>query len=74
MVLCSSSGSTSDLSVSDDPTKQQNKRQISYVSLGPLKDTERKDINCAVKEYLLFAGYRLTAMTFLEEVRRMFVL
>ncbi|XP_074581900.1 uncharacterized protein LOC141838350 isoform X1 [Curcuma longa] len=62
------SGSTSDLSVSDDPTKQQNKRQISYVSLGPLKDTERMDINCAVKEYLLFAGYRLTAMTFLEEV------
>lgn len=36
--------------------------------LGPLKDNERLDINCAVKEYLLLAGYRLTAMTFYEEV------
>ncbi|CAL9755945.1 unnamed protein product [Musa acuminata subsp. burmannicoides] len=34
----------------------------------PFKGHEHKDINCAVKEYLLFAGYRLTAMTFLEEV------
>ncbi|XP_027358222.1 RAB11-binding protein RELCH homolog isoform X2 [Abrus precatorius] len=37
-------------------------------ALGPLKDTERRDLNCAVKEYLLIAGYRLTAMTFYEEV------
>jgi len=37
-------------------------------ALGPLSDTERRDLNCAVKEYLLFAGYRLTAMTFYEEV------
>ncbi|TKY50494.1 LisH domain and HEAT repeat-containing protein KIAA1468 [Spatholobus suberectus] len=37
-------------------------------ALGPLKDTERRDLNCAVKEYLLVAGYRLTAMTFYEEV------
>ncbi|KAL0555865.1 hypothetical protein IC582_004366 [Cucumis melo] len=36
--------------------------------LGPLKDNERQDLNCAVKEYLLLAGYRLTAMTFYEEV------
>jgi len=36
--------------------------------MGPLTDTERRDLNCAVKEYLLFAGYRLTAMTFYEEV------
>ncbi|WOL17581.1 lisH domain and HEAT repeat-containing protein [Canna indica] len=61
-------GSSSDLSVADGSTKQLNKREISYISLGPLKDTERKDLNCAVKEYLLFAGYRLTAMTLLEEV------
>ncbi|CAL9074116.1 unnamed protein product [Musa acuminata var. zebrina] len=61
-------GSSSGVSVANGPTYQHNKREISYVSLGPLKDTERKDINCAVKEYLLFAGYRLTAMTFLEEV------
>jgi hypothetical protein len=36
--------------------------------LGPLKDNERRDLNCAVKEYLLLAGYRLAAMTFYEEV------
>lgn len=36
--------------------------------LGPLKAEERQDLNCAVKEYLLLAGYRLTAMTFYEEV------
>ncbi|KAA3474566.1 lisH domain and HEAT repeat-containing protein isoform X1 [Gossypium australe] len=35
---------------------------------GPLKANERKDLNCAVKEYLLIGGYRLTAMTFCEEV------
>ncbi|THU71901.1 hypothetical protein C4D60_Mb04t06400 [Musa balbisiana] len=61
-------GSSSDISVTNGPTTLHNTRKISYVSLGPLKDTERKDLNCAVKEYLLFAGYRLTAMTFLEEV------
>ncbi|XP_057783915.1 uncharacterized protein LOC131001529 isoform X2 [Salvia miltiorrhiza] len=43
-------------------------RDISSSDLGPLKDNERLDINCAVKEYLLLAGYRLTAMTFYEEV------
>ncbi|RZS09310.1 hypothetical protein BHM03_00040382 [Ensete ventricosum] len=68
LFLNSSSGSSSDISVTNGPTTLHNKRKISYVSLGPLKDTERKDLNCAVKEYLLFAGYRLTAMTFLEEV------
>ncbi|KAL7175358.1 hypothetical protein ACSBR2_029039 [Camellia fascicularis] len=36
--------------------------------LDPLKDNERRDLNCAVKEYLLLAGYRLTAMTFYEEI------
>lgn len=43
-------------------------RDSSSSDLGPLKDNERLDINCAVKEYLLLAGYRLTAMTFYEEV------
>lgn len=52
----------------DGPVSQRDKRESSLSSLGPLKDAERKDINCAVKEYLLFAGYRLTAMTFIEEV------
>ncbi|XP_008810046.2 RAB11-binding protein RELCH homolog isoform X2 [Phoenix dactylifera] len=58
----------SDVSVADGPKNQQDKREITFSSLGPLKDTERRDLNCAVKEYLLFAGYRLTAMTFIEEV------
>nr|GME05259.1 lisH domain and HEAT repeat-containing protein KIAA1468 homolog isoform X1 [Ipomoea batatas] len=47
---------------------QQQKREASFSDLGPLKDNERKYLNCAVKEYLLIAGYRLTAMTFYEEV------
>lgn len=47
---------------------QRQTRDISFSDLGPLKDIERKDLNCAVKEYLLLAGYRLTAMTFYEEV------
>ncbi|XWS30754.1 hypothetical protein CRYUN_Cryun23aG0016100 [Craigia yunnanensis] len=44
------------------------KRDAPFSDLGPLKANERKDLNCAVKEYLLIAGYRLTAMTFYEEV------
>ncbi|BBM96799.1 hypothetical protein Mp_1g00840 [Marchantia polymorpha subsp. ruderalis] len=36
--------------------------------LGPLGDGDRTDLNCAVKEYLVAAGYKLTAMTFYEEV------
>ncbi|KAK3164450.1 hypothetical protein QOZ80_1AG0018680 [Eleusine coracana subsp. coracana] len=47
---------------------QQDKRDVKISALGPLKDNERKDLNCAVKEYLLLAGYRLAAMTFIEEV------
>lgn len=47
---------------------QREKRESSFSDLGPLKDNERCDLNCAVKEYLLMAGYRLTAMTFYEEV------
>ncbi|KAF5737733.1 hypothetical protein HS088_TW13G00622 [Tripterygium wilfordii] len=50
------------------PDVLRKKRDVSFSDLGPLKDTERRDLNCAVKEYLLIAGYRLTAMTFYEEV------
>ncbi|XP_047954167.1 RAB11-binding protein RELCH [Salvia hispanica] len=50
------------------PVSELIKRDTSSSDLGPLKDNERLDINCAVKEYLLLAGYRLTAMTFYEEV------
>lgn len=50
-------------------TQQQKGNNHSPVAaLGQVKDTERRDLNCAVKEYLLIAGYRLTAMTFYEEV------
>ncbi|KAH7433811.1 hypothetical protein KP509_07G087500 [Ceratopteris richardii] len=34
----------------------------------PLRESERMALNWAVKEYLLSAGYKLTAMTFYEEV------
>ncbi|CAK8533811.1 unnamed protein product [Lathyrus sativus] len=48
--------------------QQQGNNQSPVAALGQVKDTERRDLNCAVKEYLLIAGYRLTAMTFYEEV------
>ncbi|KAG2710751.1 hypothetical protein I3843_04G042100 [Carya illinoinensis] len=57
-----------DVSVNHGPEFQRQKRDSSLSDLGPLKDNERRDLNCAVKEYLLLAGYRLTAMTFYEEV------
>lgn len=47
---------------------QQSGGKIRFSNLGPLKDNERRDLNCAVKEFLLSAGYKLTAMTFYEEV------
>lgn len=56
------------VSVNNGPEFQWKKRNVSFSDLGPLKDNERRDLNCAVKEYLLIAGYRLTAMTFYEEV------
>ncbi|OVA14259.1 LisH dimerization motif [Macleaya cordata] len=61
-------GSKAEDSVGQGPTFEQGKRFTSFSDLGPLKDNERRDLNCAVKEYLLLAGYRLTAMTFYEEV------
>ncbi|KAK4426625.1 RAB11-binding protein RELCH [Sesamum alatum] len=63
-----SNGPNLDVSANNEPVIQPMKRSISCSDLGPLKDNERLDINCAVKEYLLLAGYRLTAMTFYEEV------
>ncbi|KAL0461995.1 UNVERIFIED_CONTAM: RAB11-binding protein RELCH [Sesamum latifolium] len=63
-----SNGPDLDVSAKIEPVNQPMKRSISCSDLGPLKDNERLDINCAVKEYLLLAGYRLTAMTFYEEV------
>uniref|UniRef100_A0A1J3HLQ6 LisH domain and HEAT repeat-containing protein KIAA1468-like protein n=1 Tax=Noccaea caerulescens TaxID=107243 RepID=A0A1J3HLQ6_NOCCA len=50
------------------PEIQRKKKVFSFTDIGPLKNNERRDLNCAVKEYLLLAGYRLTAMTFYEEV------
>ncbi|XP_059063332.1 uncharacterized protein LOC131856088 isoform X2 [Cryptomeria japonica] len=47
---------------------QQLEQKNNFSNLGPLKDNERRDLNCAVKEYLLSAGYKLTTMTFYEEV------
>lgn len=61
-------GSNAISNANNEPIVQPLKRDISFSDLGPLKDNERLDINCAVKEYLLLAGYRLTAMTFYEEV------
>ncbi|MCI14372.1 lisH domain and HEAT repeat KIAA1468-like protein, partial [Trifolium medium] len=66
--------SSTDVSVNRDgdggelqTQQQKGNNQSSFADLGPVKDTERRDLNCAVKEYLLIAGYRLTAMTFYEE-------
>ncbi|PIA33417.1 hypothetical protein AQUCO_04100089v1 [Aquilegia coerulea] len=61
-------GSNVNVSASNGPTLQQSKRDSLFTDLGPLKENERRDLNCAVKEYLLLAGYRLTTMTFYEEV------
>lgn len=57
------------MSVNSGPDIVRQKKDVSFSELGPLKDNERRDLNCAVKEYLLIAGYRLTAMTFYEEVK-----
>ncbi|KAK6125431.1 hypothetical protein DH2020_040825 [Rehmannia glutinosa] len=66
--LDESSGPNANSTRDNGPIVQPIKRDVSFLDLGPLKDNERVDINCAVKEYLLLAGYRLTAMTFYEEV------
>ena len=38
------------------------------VVLGLLGERERLVLDCAVKEYLMAAGYKIAAMTFQEEV------
>lgn len=38
------------------------------VILGLLGEKERLVLDCAVKEYLMTAGYKISAMTFQEEV------
>lgn len=43
------------------------KRKVQSI-LGPLRESERRALNWAVKEFLLGTGYKLTAMTFYEEV------
>lgn len=48
----------------DTKIKVQNLRPVR----DPLRESERRALNWAVKEYLLAAGYKLTAMTFYEEV------
>lgn len=67
-VLDDAAKSSGDASVNNELQIQQRNGDISFTYLGPLRDSERRDLNCAVKEYLLIAGYRLTAMTFYEEV------
>ncbi|XP_021296413.1 lisH domain and HEAT repeat-containing protein KIAA1468 [Herrania umbratica] len=62
------SESSASNSVNHAPGISRQKRDAPFSDLGPLKANERKDLNYAVKEYLLIAGYRLTAMTFYEEV------
>ncbi|KAL8161817.1 hypothetical protein V2J09_013306 [Rumex salicifolius] len=61
-------GENGDVSVDHTTDLKQQPKDSAVSTLGPLKDNERKDLNFAVKEYLLLAGYRLTAMTFYEEV------
>ncbi|XP_028058706.1 uncharacterized protein LOC114262539 [Camellia sinensis] len=66
--FCFLLGTNANVSANNRTNSQQGKRETSFSDLGPLKDNERRDLNCAVKEYLLLAGYRPTAMTFYEEV------
>ncbi|CAL5386019.1 unnamed protein product [Camellia sinensis] len=55
------------VSANNGTNSQQGKRETFFFDSGPLKDNERRDLNYALKEYLLLAGYRLIAMTFYEE-------
>ncbi|KAI5073490.1 hypothetical protein GOP47_0011503 [Adiantum capillus-veneris] len=55
---------TADLDKQELATETKNKVLV----WDPLRESERMALNWAVKEYLLAAGYKLTAMTFYEEV------
>ncbi|XP_074308326.1 uncharacterized protein LOC141643185 [Silene latifolia] len=67
-LLHEANGTNGIVSVESPIDLKRQKKKTTLSSLGPLKDNERQDLNCAVKEYLLLAGYRLSAMTFYEEV------
>jgi len=56
-----------DVSVNNGQQVQQQKN-TSFTNLGPLKDSERQDLNCVVKEYSLISDYSLAAISFYEEV------
>jgi hypothetical protein len=43
-------------------------RNGNHKDLGSLGEKERINVNCAVQQYLMTAGYKITAMTFQEEV------
>ncbi len=45
-------------------------RNVNHKDLGSLGEKERINVNCAVQQYLMTAGYKITAMTFQEEVTR----
>lgn len=45
-------------------------RNGNHKDLGSLGEKERTNVNCAVQQYLMTAGYKITAMTFQEEVTR----
>ncbi|KAH9622948.1 hypothetical protein KSS87_016695 [Heliosperma pusillum] len=67
-LLHEANGTNGIVSVESPIDLKRQKKKITLSNLGPLKNNERQDLNCAVKEYLLLAGYRLSAMTFYEEV------
>lgn len=68
--LGTSAGTYGNVSLDPPCGIRRQKKDTTLSNLGPVKDVERQDLNCAVKEYLLLAGYRLTAMTFYEEVMK----
>lgn len=50
------------------PQKPQGHRKTLSASLENLSGSEKRDLNAAVQEYLKSRGYKLTAMTFCDEV------
>lgn len=56
-----------DLNDFEEKNSQGSRRQMSMRS-SSIGDLERRDLNCAVKEYLMAAGYKLTAMCLHDEV------
>lgn len=68
-----SAGTNGNVSLDPPCDIKRQRKDTTLSNLGPVKDSERQDLNCAVKEYLLLAGYRLTAMTFYEEVKQILI-